>query len=476
MLPLSSITCDERCQPRATIHPAWVRRYAEALQRGETLPAVDVFQDRDVYYLADGYHRVAAARLAGLSAFPATIHPGTLQDAIVFSAATNSAHGLPRSRADLRRAIERILAECGGWSDNAIARHCHCDARTVAKIRAALGEPTPVRTVTRGSVTYALNVARIGRRVDQLTRTLEAATPPVKALAEACGIEQPAVVEALDEIREKTPELFEELIVAKAVQGSRGEAIPLDNQIGARELKSLLDETLHQERLDDPAYRRHLHIADGMRAARLKAVVAAQTTLTVSAGDELHLGPGDVIPVGQHVVVYAASHEQALAAVRRIGQPVLAFLATYEGTRRDWREIDDWGEIAPVIAVAPPLGEIQALMRATSLPCRASLSAHLGKSDWIYTALLAKEPLKRQPWSAVSLANGKPEYLAHLLQNLSHIGEFTVDLDGAPEAALVAHSLKRRVISVCTSQDGAHNVAVALRHVVSDTFSRSVAA
>ena len=45
--------------------PSRVRRLVAALDRGEVLPAVMLYRIGHEYYIADGHHRIAAARLAG---------------------------------------------------------------------------------------------------------------------------------------------------------------------------------------------------------------------------------------------------------------------------------------------------------------------------------------------------------------------------------------------------------------------------
>lgn len=56
----------------------------------------------------DSYH---AYRAAGVDEVPAEVRTGTLRDAVLYSVGANAAHGLRRSNAGKRRAVETLLAD-----------------------------------------------------------------------------------------------------------------------------------------------------------------------------------------------------------------------------------------------------------------------------------------------------------------------------------------------------------------------------
>src|SRR5258708_37650672 len=128
-LVLRAISCDESVQPRAAINPLVVERYAEAMKAGAVFPVVTVFHDGTTFYLADGFHRLEAARCAGLTEIDADVSEGILHDARLYGASANGTHGLPRSQADVRRAIARVVQECPDWTDAAGAAPCHVQRR-----------------------------------------------------------------------------------------------------------------------------------------------------------------------------------------------------------------------------------------------------------------------------------------------------------------------------------------------------------
>ncbi len=141
---------DGGAQMRVEMKPDVVREYADEMAAGAIFPPVVVYHDGSSYWLADGFHRVAAARKIERETFDAEVREGGDRDAILHGIGSNASHGLRRSQADKRRAVERLLRdeEWSKWSDRKIAKVAKVDHKTVAKVRRDLlgGEfPTPTR-------------------------------------------------------------------------------------------------------------------------------------------------------------------------------------------------------------------------------------------------------------------------------------------------------------------------------------------
>ncbi len=141
---------DGGAQMRVEMKPDVVRDYADDMAAGDIFPPVLVYHDGTDYWLADGFHRVAAARKFGREAIEAEVREGGDRDAILHGIGANASHGLRRTQADKRCAIERLLRdeEWSKWSDRKIAKVAKVDHKTVAKVRRELlgGEfPTPGR-------------------------------------------------------------------------------------------------------------------------------------------------------------------------------------------------------------------------------------------------------------------------------------------------------------------------------------------
>ena len=99
-LALDSIVIDDSVQARAMMMVGAVDDYAEAMRQGAAFPPIDVFQEGDIYILADGFTRHAAAKRASLTEIGCVVHVGDLRDAKLFAVGANATHGHPRSAAD----------------------------------------------------------------------------------------------------------------------------------------------------------------------------------------------------------------------------------------------------------------------------------------------------------------------------------------------------------------------------------------
>jgi hypothetical protein len=159
-LRLELLSRDEGVQSRTGLDEKTVRHYAELMRDGSEFPALAVFDDGDKLWLADGFHRAAAATRAGLESHACEVRRGARRDAVLYSIGANSAHGLPRSWADKRRAVLVLLddPEWSRWSNGEIARRAGVSDRFVCKMR-ALDRPEAVGTA---------RLARRGRQVYEM--------------------------------------------------------------------------------------------------------------------------------------------------------------------------------------------------------------------------------------------------------------------------------------------------------------------
>ena len=142
---------DGGAQMRVEMKPDVVIEYADDMAAGATFPPVIVYFDGTEYWLADGFHRVAAARKIERETIEAEVNEGTARDAIIHGIGSNASHGLRRTQADKRQAVQHLLRdeEWGKWSNRKIAKVAKVDHKTVGKIRRELmgGEfPTPGRS------------------------------------------------------------------------------------------------------------------------------------------------------------------------------------------------------------------------------------------------------------------------------------------------------------------------------------------
>lgn len=166
-LPLTSPTLADRTQPREELDYSVVDEYAELMNAGVEFPPIVVVKSGATHHLSDGWHRVEAAKKAGLKSLPANITKGTLDDAILYACGANTDHGLRRTPADKRRAVTVLLRdkEWSKWSDRRIAQHCGVTHPFVAKIRSELtGNDSSQTTRRRGADGRTIETANIGRK------------------------------------------------------------------------------------------------------------------------------------------------------------------------------------------------------------------------------------------------------------------------------------------------------------------------
>lgn len=254
-LNLNAIRIDGGTQARVEINMDAVGDYAEALKVGIEFPPVVVFHDGADHWLADGFHRYHAHKRAEKASIAADVRGGTVRDAVLFSLGANWTHGLRRTNADKRKAVETMLADAEWvkWSDNKIAQACGVSDKTVAAHRAAIfgnsEDAKPVtRTVERAGKTYEQDTSRIGKAQP----TTKPASPPAKRTLDQrpADVAAPTATDELHEATSTIADLAEEnqqlrdRLAVEAMDASEEEKTQTAETI--RELRALV-KTLEAE-------------------------------------------------------------------------------------------------------------------------------------------------------------------------------------------------------------------------------------
>jgi uncharacterized ParB-like nuclease family protein len=126
------------------------KEYQMAIDRGELptypFPSIKVWYHNGRYYLLGGFHRVTAARWAGLDTIQAEVFYGSEDEAFEIALADNK-HGLKLSSGDKKYSIRKALLRFPDKSLRAIAKEIGCSVSHVSVINKelhAIGDLKPV--------------------------------------------------------------------------------------------------------------------------------------------------------------------------------------------------------------------------------------------------------------------------------------------------------------------------------------------
>ena len=139
-IPLDRVRTDGGTQIRlGGFNDETVSDYAEHIDQ---LPPVDVYFDGEDYWLADGFHRYDAHGKASRLTMLCRVHMGSKRDAQLHALGANSRHGLRRTNADKRHAVEILLYddEWRLWSDRKIAKAAGVTHPYVSSLRKEVAE------------------------------------------------------------------------------------------------------------------------------------------------------------------------------------------------------------------------------------------------------------------------------------------------------------------------------------------------
>ncbi len=203
-LKLSDIKQHLDLQPRENINQETVEAYANTFSQ---LPPVVVFRidGKAGWYLADGWHRFAAARELGLAEIEVINHMGTWDEAREYSFDANRKHGLALSLKDRKKGAGTKLILHTERSNSWIAEECGLSDVTINNIREGLESTSHIERLD----------TLVGKDSKQRPRNIE---QPKK--------EQPAVIEEKEEPEEVIPTLGEwplnQVSIVDVIEGLRG--------------------------------------------------------------------------------------------------------------------------------------------------------------------------------------------------------------------------------------------------------------
>lgn len=180
-LAIEKIRLDGGTQSRSGLNSEVAEGYADDMRNGAVFPAVEVMFDGSDYWLVNGFHRIEAAKLAGLLLVDADVSKGTQRDAWMVSRRANKDNGLHRTNADKRYAVESMLLdeECVRWTDGRIADTCAVGQALVSRVRSELVASQLIieiddRLAVRGDgEEYIVNTSKIGGKTKPKPQSAE---------------------------------------------------------------------------------------------------------------------------------------------------------------------------------------------------------------------------------------------------------------------------------------------------------------
>lgn len=198
-LLLSAITADSRVQPRAAgLDTTVVAEYAERYRSGQQMEPGVVYRDRGkIYWLSEGFHRLAGASEAGLRELSFDVRDGGIIDAKLNAAASNAKHGLRRTSDDMRRAVRLCLESRSEWDSEQVARHCQVSRSLVDDVRV--------------SITAGKHGTQVGEVID----------PEQKSKGPGRKSDRAKRVDRAARVLKESPELTDEAVAAKASCGKK---------------------------------------------------------------------------------------------------------------------------------------------------------------------------------------------------------------------------------------------------------------
>jgi hypothetical protein len=267
-----AIRIDGGTQARAEINLEVVAEYAAALTDGVVFPPVEVTFDGAEYWLEDGFHRVHAHVQAARASIAAIVRTGTTRDAILRSLSANLSHGLRRSNADKRKAINTLLAdaEWGQWSNRDIAKTCGVSHSLVNDLRTPKVEVLPPQ---------APSIPESAPSVPKVE-----VLPPAARAKRA----EPASDPAGEEADAQANAAFGEDDTVAMLEASEAECVQLRALVAAAEEDDQKSATIKWKRIADVAQRRQNELMDtvNQRERELKRLMAVVRGVCEAVGTE----------------------------------------------------------------------------------------------------------------------------------------------------------------------------------------------
>ena len=213
---IHNIRTDGGTQSRISLNQDVVNEYAELMEEGVKFPPLAVYHDGSDHWLVDGFHRYFALKKNGASLVEVDATAGTLRDAQLKSKAVNHDHGLRRTHADIRKAIEDMLndKEWSGWSLGEIAKWVGTSTSTVSRVKSHREEQEPAEKTatkfTRDGTEVEMDLSHINKLNEKKRAERPVGTKPDSSTIDETKLENQQLNDQVHELSEVINSLADE--------------------------------------------------------------------------------------------------------------------------------------------------------------------------------------------------------------------------------------------------------------------------
>lgn len=159
---IESINLEQSPRVRCEDNEDVIKEYRESYRHNDRFPPPVLYQTptEDGFLIADGRHRIIAAREADQRSLICIVRKGTREECLAAALSANSRHGLRRTNADKRMCVQKALRQWPKYSDRQVAELVHVGHDLVATVRSVMVckgiiDETPTRMCADGKVRTA---------------------------------------------------------------------------------------------------------------------------------------------------------------------------------------------------------------------------------------------------------------------------------------------------------------------------------
>ena len=111
LLGIERLVLSAKIQPRVALDEPTIETYRELMAHGTVFDPVIAYWDGRHYWVADGFHRVEAAKRCGFKEIAVEVREGSHAEAEFFACGANTRHGKPLTNEDKHKVVGRLVCK-----------------------------------------------------------------------------------------------------------------------------------------------------------------------------------------------------------------------------------------------------------------------------------------------------------------------------------------------------------------------------